>query len=90
MLAGSDNVAADTEELTKAEREALMRVSLEEVRVAMVTCTHVDCTAVCARQPFALLCVQATERRKELQKIRALMSYYEQKARRTKKIKSKK
>ena len=31
MLAGSDNVAADSDELTTAEREALMRVSLEEV-----------------------------------------------------------
>ena len=34
--------------------------------------------------------VQAEQRRNELQKMRALMSYHEQKCRRTKKIKSKK
>ncbi|XP_064404194.1 U3 small nucleolar RNA-associated protein 14 homolog A-like isoform X2 [Halichondria panicea] len=62
VLAGSDNVEVENEELTKAERESLTRLSLEE----------------------------ATERRRELQKMRALMSYYEQKAKRTKKIKSKK
>jgi hypothetical protein len=39
---------------------------------------------------FVCLCVQVLERKKALQKHRALVSYYEQKCRRIRKIKSKK
>ncbi|KAL5506189.1 hypothetical protein EMCRGX_G007783 [Ephydatia muelleri] len=62
VLAGSSNVEKAGEELTDAEKKALLRMSVEE----------------------------AKERRRELQKMRALMLFHEQKCKRTKKIKSKK
>ncbi len=80
VLADSRNVEMEGEELTRAEREALTQLSLEEVSPHTFIHTHT----------VGVVTTQATERRKELLKMRALMTYYEQKAKRTKKIKSKK
>lgn len=85
----------DDKELSLEEEQVLKRMSLEEVCLCVciqlqtyffVVSTYLYVLTLC----FYVLFGKALERRHELQKLRALQSYYEQKCRRMKKIKSKK
>ena len=81
ILSASEHVERPDQELTPAEKKSLMQMTVEEVR-------RDDGLSLLTWHFFA--CSQAMERRKELQKHRALVSYYEQKCRRIGRIKSKK
>ena len=81
--------------LTKEEEKALKAMSLEEV-IIIKKSDNFFLKQHCNKEMFhigsflAVLLFQAKERRAELQKYRALLSYRETKARRQNKIKSKK
>ena len=89
VLRGSAHVLErSNKELTEEEEKALLAMDLEEVGVH----PHVkQCNWWFHFLPcYISIVFQAKERRHELQKLRALQSYYEMKCRRMKKIKSKK
>lgn len=75
--------------LTPEETASLQAMSLEEVS-ALPPCRALALNASSWRLPSLCAPWQARQRRAELQKARALQSYYEAKARREKRIKSKK
>lgn len=81
--------------LTPVEKASLKAMSLEEVSVTgpLTSTSLLSSFPVSALGPsvtVSAVCLQAKMRRAELQRARALQSYYEAKARREKKIKSKK
>lgn len=76
--------------LTTKEEASLKAMSLEEVSNTPSYCCYTCVCYVIINEGLPFVCLKATIRRAELQKARALQSYYEAKAKRAKKIKSKK
>lgn len=93
ILAASTNVEGKDQELTEAEKKSLSQMTVEEVMAESNKQLYLGgtgreggmgiLTCACTRP-------QVLERKKALQKHRALVSYYEQKCRRVRRVKSKK